>query len=160
MRLLIACLMSFAWPALAQREYSGPRPPKPDIPFLLHASNLIETETSQAREETRKDVVANIVEGASSPIKTPLAEPIFLIESQKVLPEKLELYLMAVVKGSREVVIPTNPKKMKDAQRPVRMSVNKLAPGLFRIEAAQELEIGEYCMSPSGSSQVFCFQVY
>jgi hypothetical protein len=142
----------------AQNKYSGPRPPKPDVPYLLHATNLIETEISEAKEDKRKDDIANTVSGASSPVRTPMAEPIFLMTSEKIAADKLQLYRMDVNKNQREVVIPT--KKRDKAPRPLRLSMRQLAPGLYRIEANELLENGEYCLSPSGSQQVFCFQVY
>ncbi|MBM3740274.1 MAG: hypothetical protein FJW39_31355 [Acidobacteria bacterium] len=141
-------------------KYTGPTPPKPDVPYLLHATNLVEMETGEAKEEPRKDAVANVVAGAASNAKTPLAEPIFLIASEKLEPQKLELYKMDVKGGKREVVVPTGTKRAKNAPRPLRMKWDKLGPGLFRVEVNQYLENGEYCISPQGSMQVFCFQVY
>lgn len=145
--------------AMAQKKYAGPRPPKPDVPYLLHASNLIETEAGEAREETRKDEIANIMRGAASPARTPLAEPIFIMESQKLSAEKIELYKVTVKNGNREVIVPTG-KRGKNAPRPLRLSVTRLEGALYRIEANQALDNGEYCLSPSGSPQVFCFQVF
>jgi hypothetical protein len=144
----------------AQKKYSGPRPEKADLPYLLHASNLIPTEVSEAVEEKRKDEVANVVRGAASPARTPLAEPIFLLKSEKIQPEKLELYPMTVKGGNREVAFPLNQKRAKNAPRPLRISMTRLEEGLYRLEANQWLDNGEYCLSPSGSQQVFCFQVY
>ncbi|MCC6590263.1 MAG: hypothetical protein IT168_26455 [Bryobacterales bacterium] len=141
------------------KKYKGPRPPKADVVYLVHASNLVPTEVSEATEEKRKDDTANIVKGASSPAKTPLAEPIFILESEKLNPDKLELYAMTVKNGNREVAVPNNPKKAKN-MKPLRLSMTKLEQNLYRIEANQWLDNGEYCLSPSGSQQVFCFQVY
>ena len=39
--LLVTCI---SIPAVAAEKYTGPRPPKADVPYLLHADNLIETE--------------------------------------------------------------------------------------------------------------------
>lgn len=143
------------------KKYAGPRPPRPDIPYLLHATRLIETEVGEASEEKRKDDMVAIMKGSSSPVKTPLPEPIFLFESQKILPEKLQLFKLSTGKsGNREVLFPSNPKKAKDGGRPIHLSFNKLDGTLYRIEAAEILDIGEYCLSPSGANQVFCFQVY
>ncbi len=147
--------------AQAPKKYTGPKPPKPDMPYLLHASNLVPLERGSAAEESRKDETANIVKGAASTARTPLAEPIFLLVSEKLVPEKLELYRVTVSKsGNREVTVPKNPKKMKDAAKPIRLSVAKLESGLFRLEATEALEIGSYCLSPSGSQDVYCFDVY
>jgi hypothetical protein len=143
------------------RKYTGPRPPKPDVPFLLHAANLIETEVGEAVEEKRKDEMAAVIKGAASPVRTPLPEPIFLFEADKIAAEKLQLYRLTVSKsGNREVLFPNNPKKARDAARPVHLSLNKLDGALYRIEAAEILDPGEYCLSPQGANTVFCFQVY
>lgn len=154
---LFLCVATFA---VAQRKYTGPRPPKPDIPYLMHAENLVPTEIGEASEERRKDEIANTVRGTSSPAKTPLAEPIFLLQSERLQPEKLELYAMDIKNGNREVAIPNNPKKSKNARRPLRLSMTKLDSNLYKVEANQWLDNGQYCLSPSGSNQVFCFEVY
>ncbi len=97
-------LISFAAAgALAADKYTGPVPPKPDIPYLLHASNLVETEIGQARQENRKNESAFIVSGASSPARTPLAEPIFIIDARNVAPDRMEMYQLEVKGGNREV---------------------------------------------------------
>lgn len=159
--LAVVAAGTLAWAQTGGKKYTGPRPPKPDLPYLLHAANLVPTEAGTASEESRKDDTANIVKGSSSPARTPLAEPIFLLASEKLTPEKLELYRVAVSKaGNREVVFPKNPKKMKDAPKPVRLSVAKLDGNIYRLEATEALENGSYCLSPSGSADVFCFDVY
>jgi len=141
------------------KPYKGPRPEKADVPYLLHASNLMETESTEAKEEKRKDETAYVVEGASSPARTPLAEPIFLIRIEKLLPEKLELYKLTVKNGRREIVFPDNPRKRREI-RPVHTVMSKLEEGLYRIEANEGLENGEYSLTPAGSNQVFLFQIY
>ena len=147
--------------AQASKKYSGPKPPKQDLPYLMHATTLVPLETSTATEEKRKDDNANIVKGTSSPARTPLAEPIFLLDSAKLVPEKLELYRVSVSKaGNREVAFPNNPKKSKDAPKPIRLSVTKLDGSIFKLEATEALENGSYCLSPTASSDVFCFDVY
>ncbi len=145
----------------SSKKYTGPRPPKPDLPYLLHATNLIPTETGVASEEGRKDETANVVKGNASPARTPLPEPIFLLTAEKLVPEKLELYRLAVGKtGNRELSIPKNTKKMKESMRPIRLSIARLDSNLYRLEATDLLENGPYCLSPSGSQEVFCFDVY
>lgn len=153
---MLACVVLLA-PALAQK-YDGPRPPKPDLPYLQHADNLIETEAAEAREENRKDEIAYIVAGASSPARTPLAEPIFLFVSESIPAEKLALFAMQVRRGNREIAFP---QRRKDrGPRPLRLSVRRLDDKLYRIEANETLENGQYCLSPEGSNKVFCFEVY
>ncbi len=141
------------------KAYDGPRPEKPDIPYLLHAANLIETESAEANEEKRKEETVYVVAGASSPVRTPLAEPIFLLLSEKILPEKLELYKMTVKNGRREIVFPENARRRREI-RPVHVVLTKLDGSLYRIEANEGVDIGEYSLTPAGSNQVFCFQVY
>ncbi|MFN7918525.1 MAG: hypothetical protein U0Q16_00420 [Bryobacteraceae bacterium] len=154
--LLAACVL-----AQSKKGYSGPRPPKPDLPYLLHATELIPTEVGEAREDKRKDEVANVLSGASSTAKTPLPEPIFLLSAEKLSAEKLELYKMSVKNGGREVSVPNNPKKRgKDTARPLRLGVTRLEAGLYRVEVGEILEPGEYCLTPQGDNRVFCFQVY
>lgn len=142
----------------AAQKYEGPRPPKPDLPYLQHADNLIETEVGEAREENRKDENVYIVPGSSSPARTPLAEPIFLFVSETIPAEKLALFAMQVRRGNREIAFP---QRRKDrGPRPLRLSVRRLDDNLYRIEANETLENGQYCLSPEGSNKVFCFEVY
>lgn len=139
---------------LAQKS---PRPPKPDVLYLLHASNLVETEVAEAKEERRKDDTAYVVEGASSPAKTPLAEPIFIVEARKIRPDELQLFRLDVKNGRRETVIS---KKRRSSNRPLHLSLKRLGDGLFRVEAAEFLQNGQYAITPEGSNQVFLFEVY
>ena len=139
------------------QKYSGPRPSKPDVPYVIHADNLVETEVAEAKEEKRKDDMAYIVPGAESPAKTPLAGPIFVMQADKLTPEKLQLYRFEVKNGHREVFFS---KKGKGSARPRRINVSSLGGGLYKIETGESLENGEYGLSPDGSNQVFCFQVY
>ena len=150
---LMACAV-----LLPAQKYSGPRPPKPDVPYLLHADNLVETEIAEASEEKRKDDLAYIIAGASSPVKTPLAGTIFLFLASKIVPEKLQLYKLEVKNGRREAFF--SQKKRKESTRPMRLAIARVGEGLFRIEVNETLANGEYSLSPDGSNQVFCFQVY
>jgi len=138
-------------------DYNGPRPPKPDIPYLLHANNLVETESVEAKEEQKKDDITYIIAGVTSTAKTPLASPSFLMESGKISPERMELYRLEVKNGRREITI--NQKKRK-GPRPLRILVSRVAEHLYRIEVSESLENGEYSLSPCDSNHAFCFQVY
>jgi hypothetical protein len=40
------------------------------------------------------------------------------------------------------------------------MEVTRLDGGLYKIEVDESLEKGEYSLTPEGSNQVFCFQVF
>lgn len=145
---------------LAAQKYTGPRPPKPDVLYLLHASNLVETEVAEASEEKRKDDTIYVVPGASSPVKTPLAEPIFILESKKLSADKLALYRLEVKNGRREITFPPAGKRRKDSAKPLHLSLKRLGDGLYRVEANEFLQNGEYALTPEGSNTVFLFQVY
>ncbi len=145
---LLTFVASAAWSA----DYTGPKPPKPDLPYLVHADNLIPTEAGEAKQE--KDTY--VVQGAASPARTPLAEPIFLLQADHLSPESIELYRMEVKNGRREV----KPGGRRGSGRPLHLQVTSLGGKLYRIEAAEVLENGEYSLSPSGSNRVFCFEVY
>jgi hypothetical protein len=141
--------------AASAQKYDGPLPPKPDLPYLKHASELVPTEVGQAKEEKKKDDVTYIVEGAASSAKTPLASPIFIFKSDRISPEKFGLYKLTVKGGHREITM--GPKKQP---APLRLEVSRIDKGLYRIEVGDSLEAGEYSLSPEGSNQVFCFQVF
>jgi hypothetical protein len=142
---------------LAAQKYSGPRPAKPDLPFLVHADNLVETEVSEAREEKRKEDLAYIVAGASSSAKTPLAAPAFIFQASQIPADKIQLYRFEVKNGHREVFFSH---KGKGSARPRRLNVTRVGDGLFKIDVDESLENGEYGLTPEGSNRVFCFQVY
>ncbi len=143
----------------AQEAYTGPRPPKPDVPYLLHADNLIPTEAGEAQETQKgKNETIYTISGATSPARTPLAEPIFLLQSEKLSPDSLQLFRLESRNGRREVVFSAK----KGGSRPLRLTVTRLDQGLYRIEVNENLglENGEYSLSPKDSNQVFCFTVY
>ena len=141
---------------LAQEKYSGPRPPKPDIPYLLHADSLVSTEVAEAKEEPRKDDILYVIAGATSPARTPLASPVLLVQTEKLEPGRLQLYKLDSKNGRREILF----RKKRSNVRPVRVEVSRLADNLYRMEVNQTLENGEYSLTPEGSNQVFCFTVY
>jgi hypothetical protein len=157
-----ACLLLLSSLAAGQaarnpKKWTGPRPEKPDVPFLLHVDKLIETESGMATEGKSKDGSLYTVPGAGSPVKTPMAEPIFLFQAGKINPERLALFRMEVKGGQRSLLLPEPGKRKKDSARPVFMLVTALDRGLFKIEVNEYLPDGEYCLSPDGSNQVFCF---
>jgi hypothetical protein len=144
---------------IAAEKYAGPRPPKADVPYLMHADNLIETEVGTAKSEERKDTVVATIPGASSPVKTPLSEPILLLKTDKLVVDKIQAFRLQTTKnGQREVVI--NAKNVKNVPRPLHLQVTKLDDKLYRIEVDEILENGEYSLSPDGSDATFSFQVY
>ena len=154
----IFVVLAMAAAVPAAEKYMGPRPPKADVPYLLHADNLLETEAGMATTETRKDATYAIMKGASSPVKTPLAEPIFIIRTDKFAPEKFEAYKLESKGGQREVMI--GHKKPKNVQRPIHLAITRLDERLYRIEVDEALEIGEYTLTPQGSDDTFSFSVY
>jgi hypothetical protein len=155
MRTVAALLLlaGAAWP----QKYSGPRPPQPDIPYLLHADHLVETESAQAQEQDAKKRVTFVIPGEHSPARTPLASPIFLLLADQLRPEQLQLYRLTSKDGQRQVLFS---RKKKQVARPIPLNVMRLEENLYRIEVEEALENGEYSLTPSGSNQVFCFQVY
>jgi hypothetical protein len=142
----------------ADEKYSGPLPPKPDVLYMLHASVLTETETGQAREESKKNDTTYIIAGASSPAKTPLSEPIFIVDARQIAPDRMELYKLEVKNGNREITLSS--KTRRSSNRPLHLMVTKLNDRLYKVEADEPLDNGEYAISPSGDNRVFCFQIY
>ena len=143
---------------LPAQKYTGPRPPKPDVPFLVHADNLVPTEATEAKEEARKDDILYVVAGAASPVKTPLAAPVLLMQADKLQPERMQLFKLEPKNGQREILFS---RKKKQTARPLIITVNRVsADNIYKIEVNQSLENGEYSLTPDGSNQVFCFSVY
>src|SRR5580704_6095777 len=99
---MLPLLLAAVFAASAQK-YDGPVPPKPDLPYLKHAENLVPTEALMAKEEKKKDDTTYIIEGASSSAKTPLASPIFLFKAEKLSPEHLQLFKLETKNGRREI---------------------------------------------------------
>lgn len=158
MRILVLAFALAA--ALTAQKYDGPRPPKPDVPYMLHASNLVSTDVDEAKEDKRKDGTAYVTPGASAKAKTPLAEPIFLFETKSIPPERLSLYRLDVKSGSREVFFFDNLKKRKDSAKSLRLSAVKVTQGLYRLEPTEPLANGEYAITPADSNTVFSFTIY
>jgi hypothetical protein len=151
--LMTASLLTVSLPAA--EKYDGPIPPKPDIPYLLHASSLISTEVADARQEGKNDDKF-VISGESSPARTPLAEPIFIIDARQIQPQSFELYRLEVKHGNREVEIGSS----RRGSQPLHLAVRPLGGHLYRVEADQPLEDGEYVLSPNGDNRSFCFEIY
>ena len=157
LRQLLAFAFAAAFAASAQ-TYTGPEPPKPDLPYLKHAETLLPVEATEAKEEKgkgKKDEIIYAIPGPDSPARTPLASPIFLFKSEKLEPGKLQLYKPESRNGRRELL--AGPKR---PLKPIRLDVTRLSGSLYRIEVNESLEKGEYCLSPEGSNAALCFQVY
>jgi hypothetical protein len=145
-------IMVVACAATAQK-YDGPRPPKPDLPYLKHAETLLPTESVEAKSEKKKDDTRYTIEGANSPAKTPLAAPILLFVSGKINPESLQLFRLESKNGHRELDV-------QKSGEPILLVVTKLDGGLSRLEPNNGLDDGEYALLAGGSNQVFCFAVF
>ena len=141
--------------AVAQK-YSGPLPAKPDLPYIKQAATLIPMETAEAREEKGASGTRYAIAGASSPVRTPISLPVFLVKAEKLAPGRLQLYRMESKDGHREYVLGgANPPDV------IHMEVTTLtADGLCRMAVSDPLDAGEYVLSGEGSTQVFCFQVF
>ena len=156
MRKWLPIVLLCAWPLLAQK-YTGPRPAKPDLPYLMHADNLIPAESAEAKQEDRKGEVTYLIPGANSTVRTPLASPAFLILTDQLQADRLQLFKLQSKGGQREVLFR---RKNKLVARPIRLNVMRLDENLYKIEVDEILENGEYSLSPADSNEVFCFQVY
>ena len=157
-RRILPLLLAAAFAASAQKaapKYSGPVPPKPDLPYLKHADNLIPTESVDVKEEKKKDEVTYIMPGATSPARTPLASPIFLFLADKYPADHLGLYKLESKSGRRELAASS-----KRPLQPIRIEVTHLSGNIYRIEVDESLEPGQYALSPEGPNLAFCFEVF
>ncbi len=153
---LPALLFSLA--LCAQDPYKGPVPEQMDLPFIRHANKLVPTDTGEAREESAKGDTIYTVAGAAANAKTPLTEPAFIVKVNKLNIQQMQLYRMESRSGQRQLVLPQKPRK--NSPRPLRLSLEPLSAGLYKLEVQEPLENGEYCLSPGGSNAVYCFAVY
>lgn len=135
-----------------------PTPPEDDLPFLIHATNLVPTVRAEAHQEETKKELFYWVAGERSGATTPLAFPEFLFKSVEIEPEALALYRFEIVDGRREVLFS---KKNKVLARPynLTLSIEDRDQRVARIRVSQTLRAGEYCLTPDGSNSVFCFTV-
>jgi hypothetical protein len=157
MRLRCIALCFAAAFTVAAQKYTGPLPPQPDLPYLKHAETLVPTEMLEAKEEKgKKDDIIYAIAGAASSARTPLASPIFILQTDKVVAAKLALYKLESRNGRREITF--SPKKQPKAIRVELTHLN--TDKLYRLEVEESLEPGEYAFSMEGPNTVYCFQVY
>jgi hypothetical protein len=149
-RLLGLLFLAVGWLS-CDEKYDGPLPPKPDLPYLLQAKKLTETEVGKAREERKKEEKLYVIPGPASSARTPLPEPIFILDARQLSPQKIELYALEVKDGNREVSLPN---------KPLHLRVTPLKEHLYKIEPSEMLEAGEYALTPVGDNRIFCFEVY
>jgi hypothetical protein len=154
---LCLLLLSAAWLS-CDEKYDGPVPPKPDLPYLLQAKKLSEVEIGKARQERRKDDTVSIIAGPGSSARTPLPEPIFILDARELEPQKIELFRLEVKDGNREVSLPN--KDHTGASQPLHLRITPLGGHLYKIEASEMLEEGEYALAPTGDNRIFCFEIY
>jgi hypothetical protein len=149
-RTLCLLLLSVTW-LCSDEKYNGPIPPKPDLPYLLQAKRLLDIEIGKAREEHRKDETVYVISGPASTARTPLPEPIFIIDARQIEPQQIQLYRLEVKDGNREASRPG---------KALHLRVTPIGERLYKIEASEMLEEGEYALTPVGDNRVFCFEVY
>jgi hypothetical protein len=149
-------LVPFGLASAQEGKYSGPIPSQKDVPYLLHADTLVPTEVVAASQTSNKGDEIFSVNGTTSTARTPLAEPIFIMAAERLTPSSFGLYRFDVSGGRRQIAI----KKKGKGFKSYHLSVRKVGNGLYRIEAAEYLENGEYSLSPEGENTAFCFTVY
>ena len=153
-RHVLLCVLPLSF-ALAQ---DIPRPPKADLPYLIHAGNLVATEPGEAKEESDEKETRYAVAGATSPARTPLALPEFAILPESVDPGLLELYRFEQLNGRREILLRKKKKVMAEPYHITALPTSE--KGVYRLRVAQTLTPGEYCLTPQGTNSVFCFTVF
>ena len=154
--LALTSLLVGLTPASAVGQNGLPKPPKHDVPFLLHANNLIETESSVATEYNTKKNLSYRVASRSSGVNTPMARPEFVILTNRLNPHHLKLYGFESKVDHREILLR---KKKKRVAQPYFLSVDQLGETIFHIHVDDILKNGEYCLTPDNSNKVFCFTV-
>ncbi len=154
MRIVLASALLFGCLSLTAQDL--PAPPKKDVPYIIHATNLLEVEQNTATAEEDKKQLIYFVPGATSGVTTPLAFPEFLFAPDQIGAKSLELYRFEPVKGRREILIR---KKKKNVAKPYFIDILPQAEGVVKIRVDGSLSPGEYCLTPTGSDKVFCFTV-
>ncbi len=156
-RILAIATLSVAILA-GQPKYTGPRPPKKNIPYLVQAGNPVEPEISLALQIINNDLITYVISGEKPPVRTPLSSPWFVIDSTGITDvEKLRLFRLQAQGGHRTV---TFQNKNKRGAMPLRLEIKPVAGSLYQLEVVDTLTPGEYVLTPDGSNDVFCFEVF
>ncbi len=134
-----------------------PNPSKPDVPYLIHGSDIQELEVLMAQRDETKNQTIYWLPGTSASTRTPLAGPEFLMDSQDIHPRDLELYRFEVSKGRRELLYRN---KKKVVAQPFFLHLEAVQDRVARIRVNASLEPGEYGLTPEGSDSVFVFSVF
>lgn len=140
---------------LIAQSYAGPAPVKADVPYLLHAGNLIQTEVAEAKESKTSSGSTFSINGAKSPVKTPLASPIFILRAEKIVPERLQVFALESREGSRILT-----SSSKTGPQTYTLTVKPLKNSQYHLEVNESLPAGEYALTTAGANPFFCFAVY
>ncbi len=155
---MLLVLSALALPGQADRNRLGlPNPPKPDIPYLIHGSDIRELEQVDAMEEITKNQLRYWIAGAAAAVRTPLAAPEFLFDSAQIDPRNLSLFGFEVKNGRRELLFR---KKKKVVAEPYFLNLEGVAGRVIRIRINASLAPGEYGITPDGENIVFTFSVF
>jgi hypothetical protein len=141
----------------AQTKYTGPKPERKDVPYLILASNLVQTEVARPVPKEDGGMTTWSIPGESSLAKTPLGLPAFVIDAATISPAKLRMYPFELKGAHRELTLGKN--GAGDTQ-PILITVSNLSGTLYRIEVVNEVPNGEYGLTIPGSNQFFCFSVF
>ncbi len=136
---------------------AGPKPDKKDVPYLVHANSLVQTEMSKPLAEDSAEGSRYSVPGETSLARTPLALPIFLLDAVDIRPEKVRLIHLTAKNGHREALLLKRP---GPEDGPILLTVTNLGGGLYRFETVNDVENGEYALNVTGTNQFFCFTVF
>lgn len=151
-------LSALALSGQADRNRLGlPNPPKPDIPYLIHGSDIRELEQVDAMEEITKNQLRYWIAGPAASVRTPLAAPEFLFDSQQIDPRDLSLFGFEVKNGRRELLYS---KKKKVVAEPYFLNLEGVAGRVIRIRINASLAPGQYGITPDGQNIVFTFSVF
>ena len=151
-------LSALALPGQADRNRLGlPNPPKPDIPYLIHGSDIRELERVDAMEEITKNQLRYWIAGPAAAVRTPLAAPEFLFDSEQIDPRNLSLFGFEVKNGRRELLYQ---RKKKVVAEPYFLNLEGVAGRVIRIRINASLAPGEYGITPDGQNIVFTFSVF
>jgi hypothetical protein len=156
LRIPLLLLPLVAMAAAHAQKYTGPPPPKPDLPYIQHATNLIPTEPVDAKEDKKLGDVIYTIDGANSSAKTPLAFPIFIIKADKLNPDNLQMYRLESKEGHRELTA-----SAKKNAEPIHVQVTRIGgDNIYKLDVYNSLDAGEYALTVEGSNRMYCFQVY
>jgi hypothetical protein len=70
---------------------------------------------------------------------------------------KLQLFRLEVKDNDREVTFHSN---SRGGAVPLQTVITPISGGLYQIEVVDSLPSGEYALSPDGTNDVFCFEVF